>query len=160
MTGRPRKPNHLKVLEGETRPSQLTNEPIPDDEMIELPLAIAEDDIAADLWHELAPRLIKAKVLTTWDVPLFVELCKAYSFMRQARDHLDAGGVLLEQPMHNGSSRVVKSPAHQVYRDNLDIMMRLAARFGITPTDRAKLDIGTGQAPGALGGVADFFTSG
>lgn len=143
--GRPSKPTRLKVLDGD-RPDRINRrEPMPAEVDVRPPVEL--DDDAAEVWSRLAPDLIAKRVLTAWDTEAFAAYCLAVAAHRSAWRELQSGGLVV-RGQRGGE---VKSPYWQVWRDSLDAMIRLGARFGLTPADRAALSIGgdDGDAPGA-----------
>lgn len=134
--GRPRKPTRLKVLEGD-RPDRIpTGEPLPSDGEVVAPGWL--DDVALEVWGDLAPDLIAKGVLTAWDVEAFAMACDAVAQYREARALVHAEGVTVTGAMGGQ----VRNPAAQVMRDAAAQFAQLAGRFGLTPADRAKLDVG------------------
>ena len=89
-----------------------------------------------DVWDRLAPDLEAKGVLTPWDVDSFAILCDAIvGYRKAAREVLNRG--LIVMGMHGR----VKNPACQLQRDYADTIVKVGARFGMTPSDRAGLKI-------------------
>lgn len=144
--GRPAKPTRLKVLEGDRKDRVNTTEPIPFDvEVVPPAWLVALDheaevgtETALDVWHRLAPDLIRTKVLTAWDVEAFAVFCDAVVNHRRAAEQVSREGVTGE----GARGGIVKHPAVTATKDYAEIMVRYGARFGLTPTDRASLSLG------------------
>lgn len=143
-TGRPAKPNHLKAVEG-TRESRMNrDEPVPStlaDPKTPPPGLPAP---AKAVWLRLAPDLVDKKVLTSWDVDQFAAYCLAvgqYNDLRKkmGRDYTVAGSMGQE----------VKSPYWVMMNEALQQILRLSARFGLTPADRAGLVVTGDDGPKA-----------
>jgi P27 family predicted phage terminase small subunit len=144
---KPRKPESLRRLDGETRPSRLRSgyDVPPFERAPRPPSSVNEDPVAREIWDRLAPPLIEARVLTVLDEPLFGALCSCLSFAYEAHACLVADGILLEQAVGNGGRRVAKHPAAQIYRDMLQTAQKLAGDFGITQLSREALGIRLGD---------------
>ena len=127
------KPTKLAVLEG-GKPR--TDEPVPGAGDVECPGWLSGD--ARAMWERLAPDMKRQGVLTAWDVDAFAVVCASYVSWREAQQIVDREGVLVEG--YRGS--MVKNPAAQLARDYWQTFAQGAARFGLTPSDRAALSIG------------------
>lgn len=89
---------------------------------------------AVAVWHRLAPSLADAGILTAWDVDAFAVFVSAVVAHQRAMKHVNERGVMVKQ-----RSSYVKNPALQVARDSAATIATYAARFGLTPADRARL---------------------
>ena len=89
---------------------------------------------AVSIWHRLAPSLVEPGVLTAWDTDTFAVFCTAVAHHARAAAYVNERGVLVKQ-----RSSYVKNPALQVVRDTAGTIASFAARFGLTPADRARL---------------------
>jgi P27 family predicted phage terminase small subunit len=149
--GRPRKPTSLAVVDG-TKPSRINDrEPIPDQVPAEPPTWLSSK--ALEYWNRLAPQLEAKGVLTSWDVQSFAEWCDAAATIELASAAIDEQGHLVEQDVfdRNGKptgTRVVTNPWEFIKRSALEVTKSRAARFGLTPAERASL-----MGPG--GGAVD-----
>lgn len=146
--GRPAKPTALKILHGETRPSRLNNaEPIPASMEVVPPEDLSEEAIV--IWNELAADLIRTGVLKPWDARMYGDYCEAVVSSREAQAHLDEEGEVIDYPVFNRSgeevsSRPVVNPWWKIRMEASDKMAKGAARFGLTPADRSRLQINQG----------------
>lgn len=139
--GRPSKPTNLKVLHGD-RPDRINHdEPVPGQGVVTAPEWL--DGVGLEVWGELAPDLIRQGVLTPWDAEAFAMACDSVRLYREARDRVEADGLMITGA--RGSD--IKHPMLQVQRDAAATFASLAARFGLTPSDRAKLSIGGADEP-------------
>jgi P27 family predicted phage terminase small subunit len=135
--GRPRQPNHLKILSGEREDRINRNEPIPT-ESGTAP-ATPLPDAAQRIWDRLAPDLIDKHVLTAWDVDMFTVFCDAAATYYECRARMaDSYAV-------KGSASTVANPLWRVARDAAEVMARISARFGLTPSDRAGIDVSASE---------------
>ena len=114
---------------------------------------IVDNPQALEVWRRLAPRLSAAGVLTILDVDMFAMFCMAVANSQAARRLVDGAGVLVV----GDKGRVVRSPALQVWRDNVAIARALASDFGLDPKSRQ--DLGLGGSPGGddAGALDEFF---
>jgi len=128
-----RKPNHLKILEGVREDRINRNEPTPAPS--EIAPAMELSDGAKLIWDRLAPDLIDKGCLSAWDVDLFTVFCDAadryYELRSQLQSYVVPGSV-------NNS---VVNPLLRIMKDAFETMNRIAAKFGLTPSDRAGIDV-------------------
>jgi P27 family predicted phage terminase small subunit len=137
--GRPGRPSHLKILAGERECRINRNEPVPDDSTPTPATPLS--DGAQEIWRRLAPDLIKQGCLTAWDVDLFSVFCDAAALYYECRalmgtDYSVTGSV----------KNAVVNPHYRIMRDCAETMARLGARFGLSPSDRAGIDISAAPA--------------
>ncbi|MGH9167383.1 MAG: phage terminase small subunit P27 family, partial [Acidimicrobiia bacterium] len=131
----------LKVLHGDRRDRINRAEPEPPEAEVACPKWLSPE--ARAVWARLAPGLVQRGILTVWDVDLFARFCALEVFNRLALEDVQQRGILVA-----GRNRArVKNPALQVVRDTGAELRALAARFGLTPSDRSQL-----RAPEAPGG--------
>jgi P27 family predicted phage terminase small subunit len=141
---RPSRPNHLKMLAGERESRINRGEPLPAEGQVVAPAELS--DGARKVWNKLAPDLEDKGVLTAWDTPMFSVFCEAAATWRHCMDKL---GTNLTVP--GSLKNEVVNPLWRVAKDAADVMTRIGGRFGLTPSDRAGLDV-TESAPKPLTG--------
>lgn len=131
----PRKPTHLKILAGCREDRINRNEPLPSEDAIVPPVQLS--DGAQKVWDRLAPDLIDKGVLRAWDVDMFVVFCDAVAGYHEAR------ALMGSEYVTKGSVRdtAVKSAFWRIQRDCAETMRTVGAKFGLTPSDRAGLDL-------------------
>jgi P27 family predicted phage terminase small subunit len=142
-----RKPSAQKALEGDTRGLN-EDEPVPAAQPVEPPAWLVALDVdahigeetALDVWHKLAPDMEKTGVLTPWDVDEFAVFCDAVVNHRRASEEVRKYGLLVQGAKGN----LVKNPAVQIARDYADLMVKVGARFGLSPSDRVGLKVERG----------------
>lgn len=136
MSGPPPTPTALKVLRGNPGKRRLNaDEPAPPPASLEPPAWLRGDPIALRIWREEAPRLQVLGLLGTIDRLLFAALCeRAALYQRTARTLRRTMGLI--QPTRGGD---VARPEVYISRSALEGLRRLAASFGMTPADRARL---------------------
>jgi len=108
------------------------NDTAPPLEELDPPSYLDLDAVA--VWHRLAPSLAERGVLTAWDVDTFAVFVSAVAHHARAVKVINERGILVKQ-----RSSHVKNPALQIARDTAGTIASFAARFGLTPADRAKL---------------------
>ena len=87
MTGRPKKPTKLKLVQGTLRKSR-TNENEPEPEPVaEVPRPPSYlSKYAKKLWKSLAEELVEKGILTIVDLPALEVCCEAYGQYRAAQE--------------------------------------------------------------------------
>jgi len=133
--GRPRRATHLKILAGERESRINRGEPIPSEGEVSPPAQLG--DAAQQVWDRLAPDLIDKGCLTGWDADLFAVFCDAVATYHQCR------AVIGSNYTTKGAVKdtTVKAPLWRIMLDCVDTMARIGGKFGLTPSDRAGLDL-------------------
>ncbi|WP_409186479.1 phage terminase small subunit P27 family [Amycolatopsis sp. VS8301801F10] len=144
-TGRPKKPTQLAVLHGDRKDRINANTPKPSELTVEPPSWLGEQ--AVEVWQHLAPDLKAKGVLTAWDCEAFAAWCDAVVRRRHASKQVQTHGEVIELPVFNKNGeqtgyRLGKNPWQQILDAADAQMQKYAARFGLTPSDRAGLSIG------------------
>ena len=106
---------------------------------------------AVAIWHRLAPSLAERGVLTAWDVDTFAVFVSAVAHHARAVRVINERGILVKQ-----RSSHVKNPALQIARDSAGTIASFAARFGLTPADRAKLRLESAEDDLGDAGIDPF----
>lgn len=149
-SGRPGRPNHLKVLEGAPESAINRDEPTPAAATIKAPSGMRAK--ARAVWRRLAPDLEDKGVLTAWDVDAFAVVCEAIALrtecIKKIHDPDDPDSGLTARGAAGG---IIPNPLFKVVRDCNNDIARFGARFGLTPSDRARLVVGGSDAPRELG---------
>lgn len=138
------KPTALRVLHGDRKDRINTDEPQPDAGEVAAPDWLG--DRALEVWDAYAPDLEAKRVLTSWDVETFAAWCDAVARRRDAAEHVEDEGAVVELNVFNKNgeltgTRRAKNP-WLLALDAADAQVqRYGARFGLTPSDRASLKI-------------------
>jgi P27 family predicted phage terminase small subunit len=132
--GPARKPTELRILDGERPYRTNTSEPAPAEVEIRVPTWLSPK--ARRLWRALAPDLRRKGVLTHWDTELLAQFCHAAVRAREAAAHIAREGEVIVTERGR-----VRSPWCLAWKDSVDVMARLGARFGLTPSDRGGLSL-------------------
>jgi P27 family predicted phage terminase small subunit len=132
--GRRSRPTHLKVLSGERESRINRGEPTPAEAAIAPPAELG--DAARKIWQRLAPDLEDKGCLTSWDVDMFAAFCQAVATYYECLERMGTN------PTVPGSTKnEVPSPYWRIMRDCIETMTRIGGRFGLTPSDRAGIDV-------------------
>lgn len=143
--GQPPKPTALKLLHGETRPSRVNyNEPVAPDEEVVPPEGMSDEALA--IWYSMSAGLIKAGVLKPWDNLAYREFCDAVVSAREAQAALDEEGEVIDTPIIDRQGKVTGhrtavNPWWKVRREASTAIFAGAARFGLTPSDRSRIQV-------------------
>lgn len=134
------RPTALYVLEGGDQGRKINEE---DAELVKsgaLGTAQMPDwlsDEAKAEWQRLAPKLEMLGILTAHDTMSFAAYCQAYAKWKEAEIFMNENGTIVR----TGNGYWQQVPQVSISMQNLKIMMALSARFGLTPADRARLDL-------------------
>jgi len=133
-TGRPRKPDHLKVVEGTDRPDRINDEqPVPTSPLGDPPARLP--DLATRLWSEYAPGLWW---LTGADRSVFERYCRHFAMYLWACDEVENTG----QVQVADSGYQTTSGAMQALHKSEVAMDKIAAGLGLDPVSRSKIKAG------------------
>lgn len=140
-------PMTLAVVRGQRADRINTNAPVPSTLEAAPPMWLSEP--ARAVWDEFAPDLIRKGVLTGWDTEEFGCWCDAAARRRRAVRRLDAEGEVIEIPVFDKNSkhtgnRIAKNPWLQVLSEADRQVISYGTRFGMTPSDRASLNVPAG----------------
>jgi P27 family predicted phage terminase small subunit len=94
------------------------------------------------LWLNQGPLLVKAKVLTDLDEPLFKLLCRSLDILDMTDKTLAAEGLTV---MSKAATKA--HPAIKLRGEAVAHVLALSARFGLTPYDRTKIDLRVDAEP-------------
>lgn len=91
-------------------------------------------------WNEIAPLLIKARVLTEADYPALAALCVALGELKYANAQLEKGR-LVKTP----SGYMQQSPFVGMVNSAIKQIRSLCAEFGMTPSARSQIKVLAGM---------------
>lgn len=136
MSGRPKKPTNLKILEGNPGKRDLNaGEPKPKPVAPERPSWIT--GAARKEWERLAPELENMGLLTSFDMAAFAAYCQAYAVWQEAERKARGVRRVTETPNGFAQASAWETIAKQRFRD----MMAAAKEFGFTPVSRTKVSV-------------------
>lgn len=138
--GRPRTPTAILEARGSWRARRRADEP--GAEAPSLPKACPTwlRGLAKDYWHDLYPQLDQLRILRRTDQAALALYCQTYAKLREAEDELQKRGPIV--PVLGTGGRVVGyADRPEVARAIrlTELLLKLGARFGLTPADRANL---------------------
>jgi len=149
VTGRPRKPTDLKLLQGTYRKDRSpANEPKP--EKVSLPPKPPSylTKWAKKLWKSLAVELTEKGILTTIDTPALEACCEAYGQYRAAHEAVfrpqdpKTGKRIkrtLQEYMKGRNSQTM--PEYTTMTKAFNTFKAYLIEFGMTPASRGRIDI-------------------
>lgn len=160
-TGRPPKPTHLKLIEGNPGKRRLNaHEPMPDHVLPDPPEFLTVD--AGIEWMRLSEELFRLGLLTGIDRGALAAVCQAYGRWQRAERALAemaksdrATGALLVK----SGKGAMENPLVGTARRAMSDYVRFCSEFGMTPSARSRVEAGAMAMPkskfdGLLGGKA------
>jgi len=116
---------------------------------LRLPRQLWGDKIAMQTWRRLSKILVQRRVLREEDSIQLGAICQAHSIYSEALakyNQLEKGTRLLAK---RGSGGLAVNPLLQIMYNQIQIIQRLGAEFGLSPVARARLDLDP-EAGGSL----------
>ena len=141
LRGPPPKPTALRIAEGNRSRRPLNEaEPTPTGEAA-CPAWLSPD--AKKVWHQVAPICEKMGTLKDADVSLFAAFCDSVATFRFCHEALAKLGRI-QQVINRRTRDCVDEPRPEVkmLEDSKKIMLQIGARFGLTPSDRSRINVG------------------
>ncbi|SDO29469.1 phage terminase, small subunit, putative, P27 family [Halomonas shengliensis] len=137
-SGRKPKPTHLKAVQGNAGKRKVNEDEPQGEELTEAP-APPEwmDPIGQAAWRELAPWLVKVKILTGSDLHVLETYCEAYATWRAAVEEVARTGLTVETAMGGISKNPALTAKNEAHRQ----MTVSGSALGLTPADRARLAV-------------------
>lgn len=138
LTGRPRKPTALKVLEGnpgkralpKAEPKLRVSLPSPPRHL---------DALARAKWTSIGKQLLEMRVVTDADAGALEALCMAYSTWRRAEKVLAKEGLTYASVSDVGATVIKKRPEVEIAADAWRRFVAGLDRFGLSPALRGKV---------------------
>lgn len=143
--GRPRKPKNIKELRG-TIDKRWASEKEPKFPMIidkQAPEMLTPG--AKAIWDQVAPELVELGMIQTVDIMQLASYCSLMDIYHRALDDVNSLGWESDTGKRTSPSAIVLFKAHEA-------AMKVASKFGFTPSDRARLDI---KPPDKQGDIFD-----
>ena len=147
-TGRPPKPHHLKVIEGNPGKRSLAEPVKAPPSKPACPSWLSK--YAKTEWRRIVPVLDSLGVLTQVDRSTLAAYCEAVSTFKAATETIEEFGVLVEG---RRKGEAVKNPALQIQRDAARLIATYSSMFGLSPSDRVRLGADPGTGRGHTGGA-------
>lgn len=138
--GQRKKPTALAVLENTKKGESINRSEVAAIKSGAFGAAQMPEWLAPDAkaeWERLAPRLEMLGLLTDQDTNSFAAYCQAYAKWKEAEEFINQNGSIVRTPA--GYWQAV--PQVSISMQNLKIMLAFSSRFGLTPSDRSKLEL-------------------
>src|SRR5918995_888664 len=137
MRGRKPLPSNVVRLRGNPGKRRLTHaEPRPAPRVPPCPACLGDE--ARKEWRRLAKELAGLGLLTGLDRGLLAAYCQAHALWVEAVSSIARYGTMVKSP--NGFP--MQSPYVAVANKQVDIMVRIAAELGMTPSSRTRIQVG------------------
>lgn len=160
--GRPPKPTHLKLIEGNPGKRKLNpHEPHPNATLPDPPEWLTME--AAVEWMRVSEELYRLGILTGIDRGALAAVCQAFGRWQRAENALaeiakkdrSTGGLLVK----TGKGSAMENPLVGIARRAMSDYVRFCAEFGMTPSARSRVEAGATVMPkskfdGLIGGKA------
>jgi P27 family predicted phage terminase small subunit len=133
--GRPPKPTHLKLLEGNPgrRPINAQEPKPPAAEKLTPPIKLADD--AKKFWRYFAPKLKEARILSEIDLHSLAAAAEWWGIYRRAMNAI-RDGSLTQSSAANGTTVAAEfTVAQAAFKSCSNVM----ASFGLSPADRTRI---------------------
>lgn len=149
--GRPRKPTHLKLLEGTYRPDRaVKNEPRPPVEAPSCPTWLHRE--AKREWRRVMPQLLAAGLITHLDRAALAAYCQCYAYWWEADRAIKRHGTT--QVTDKGY--IAPRPEVAMRKSALAEMRRFGAEFGLSPGTRSGVSAAAPHRHDGEDGAASF----
>ncbi|MGO9735525.1 P27 family phage terminase small subunit [Mycobacterium sp.] len=123
----------MKILAGEREDRINRNEPTPTEASVAPAMPLSAG--AQAIWDRLAPDLTDKGCLTPWDADAFTVFCDAAATYYETRALIGSSYAV-----QGSVKNTVVNPLWRIMRDCAEMMARIGARFGLTPSDRAGMN--------------------
>lgn len=169
ITGRPRKPDELKILEGDRNKKRINrNRPKPKLNIPSCPQHLSA--VARVEWYRVVKELDALGMMTNLDRAVLASYCEAYGRWVEAERELKSKGSLIFKTgdttkttkKKNGSIETVKKSGYPIISPYLSIankameqMCKYAVEFGMTPVARSRINLKSKSDD--EGGLESFF---
>jgi P27 family predicted phage terminase small subunit len=128
-------PAALRILKGETRPSQINyHEPKPLDRFPTPPADLSEKALA--VWERVMAEFGHTRIIRAADQDVMRIYCEAVVRYEEASSLLTSSGPLVTS---RRSGDLVRNRLHQIARDNAALVRQLAGDLGLSPAARTSL---------------------
>ena len=135
-----RKPTRLKIVEGTARPDRMNEDEPQPDVLTKAPKPPAIlDRFARGKWRELAPRLMRQRLLTEADLEMLAKNCSAISSWRRADEVLRRDGFTYSTTGTSGGEYQRTRPEVEIERDSWRRYVIGLTHFGQSPSSRPKV---------------------
>jgi P27 family predicted phage terminase small subunit len=149
------KPTPTAILKrrGTHRKDRTRGEPTPEGAAPPPPVWLLPEAKAE--WARLEPELARMKLLTAVDWGQFAAYCQAFAHWKAAEEWMQQNGTVATFRDDKGNVKYMQAvPQMSIAHKSLELMKKFAAEFGLTPSARSRLNVGTvkDKDKGASGG--------
>lgn len=99
------------------------------------------DKEAKKEWRRVYKELEELSLLTNVDVTALAIYCDAYSKLLQANKEIETRGMFVEYTNKAGATNTIENPAVKTANKYADLIRKMCAEFGLTPSARCKLTL-------------------
>lgn len=141
--GRPRKPTSLKIATGTHRADRHGD---PDAEPKGIALTVDSkppeklNQFEMRFWKQTLAILVPKGLATDLDAMALVEYCRDLRLSHRIREAINSDGLLID-----GVMGVRSHPLLTALNQTRTRIMNFESKFGMTPSDRSGMDLGTGR---------------
>ncbi len=136
MAGRPPKPTHLKLVDGNPGKRPINkDEPKVEPGRPPMPRWLPKD--GKDEWKLITAALESMGVLTKVDASAIAAYCAAWADLRAAQRGINKSGVFYK----TRTGLIKRNPAAGVKADALRVVKAYLVEFGLTPASRSKVKV-------------------
>lgn len=138
MAGRPPKPTHLKIIQGNPGKRALNKaEPKPKAKAPPCPKHLSKE--ARKEWRRISKELLTLGLLTTVDRAALAAYCQAWARWVEAEEKMQEVGFNMVEETDKGYAHV--SPWFTVANNALKQMRAFLVEFGLTPASRSRVTV-------------------
>ena len=136
MRGRKPTPTHIKEIRGNPGKRPVNGrEPRPAVRAPSCPRELCP--AAKKEWRRLARQLLMMRLVTDLDRAILAAYCQAYALWAEAVAAVRKYGAMVKSP----SGFPMQSPYVAVANKQAELMIRIAAEFGFTPSSRSRIAV-------------------
>jgi P27 family predicted phage terminase small subunit len=149
LRGRKPLPTHLKLVKGNPGKRPLKADSVQPPPALPMPPAHLSDAAKVE-WGRVSSTLYALRMLTDIDTAALGAYCEAYARWKEASDALaqmrQADPAMRGLLIRTSNQNIIQNPLIGIANKAAADMVRYAAEFGMTPSARARIELGD-QAP-------------
>ena len=141
--GPPPTPTRLRMLRGNPGKRPVNqSEPEPRKDTPRCPVWLSDE--AKKVWRRMVPELKRMSILTVVDGDALAAYCQTYARWKGAEEFLAKHGEVYSLRDDNGRIKYMQPfPQVSIARHNLQLLKSYQQEFGLTPSARTRIDVGT-----------------
>lgn len=140
-------PTRILKARGSWRADERKNEPEPDFSIPDMPNWLT-DPVAKAEWRRIVQSLGRERILTRLDRTTLALYCQAYADYVESLDYLNVmvkgedGKLKKAGPLVKTSKgNIIQNPALSVKNKAFQILLKIAAEFGLSPSSRSNIQV-------------------